>query len=476
MPDASERPNLVFIMADDHARHALSAYGSRINRTPNLDRIASDGMRFDNAFCTNSICTPSRASILTGTYNHVNGVTTLNTPMDNTHETFPKLMQQAGYQTAMFGKWHLGEGSAHEPTGFDKWNILPGQGLYHDPSFVTSDGEKVIEGYVTDIVTDLTLDWIRQRDPHKPFAVMSHHKAPHAAWEPDEKHAHLFDDVTIPEPETFWDDYATRSAAAEAARCRMIDLRDHGLELEVPDDLSEQEEISWWYQQYIKDYLRCIASIDDNVGRILNYLEESGLADNTVVVYTSDQGFFLGDHGWFDKRFMYEESLAMPLMISYPDLVVEGSVCSDFVLNVDFAPTFLDLAGIDVPPEMQGTSFRPLLSGETPTRWQTSMYYRYWMHRDDQHNIFAHYGVRTHDHKLIYFYNDPLGQPGAFGPVDPPSWELYDLKADPFEINNVYGKPEYADVQRGLKAELARLQLELGDEPHSSDEMQISDL
>jgi len=455
-------------MADDHARHALSAYGSAINETPNLDRIATGGMRFDNAFCTNSICTPSRASILTGTYNHTNGVTTLNTPMDNTLTTFPKLMQEAGYQTAMFGKWHLGEGAEHEPTGFDDWAVLPGQGRYFDPLFVAAEGERVVDGYVTDIVTDMTLDWIRDRDASKPFMVMSHHKAPHAAWETDEKHAHMYDDVTIREPETFWDDYATRSPAAVAARCRMTDLRDHGLTLEVPEGLSGSEETSWWYQQYIKAYLGCIASIDDNVGRLLDYVEESGLADNTIVVYTSDQGFFLGDHGWFDKRFMYEESLAMPLVLRYPDVVSAGSVCTDFVLNVDFAPTFLDLAGIDIPSEMQGTSFRPLLSGTAPHGWQESMYYRYWMHRDDQHNIFAHYGVRTHDHKLIYFYSDPLDQPGAHGPVDPPSWELYDLNADPLEVNNVHGQAEYADVERELKAELARLQVEFGDDAHPS--------
>jgi len=468
MTDTRNRPNVIFIMADDHARHAMTTYGSRINQTPNLDRIATGGMRFDNAFCTNSICTPSRASILTGTYNHVNGVTTLNTPMDNTLETFPKLMQQAGYQTAIFGKWHLGEGPEHQPTGFDEWTILPGQGRYHDPAFVTPEGDAVIKGYVTDIITDLTLDWIDARDPNEPFMVMSHHKAPHAEWEPDEKHANMYDDVTIREPETFWDDYATRSPAALAAKCRMLDLESHGLTGRVPEGLSEAEQTSWWYQRYIKDYLACIASIDDNVGRILDYLERNGLTDNTMVVYTSDQGFFLGDHGWFDKRFMYEESLAMPLVIRYPDGIAPGSVCRDFVLNVDFAPTFLDLAGIDAPVAIQGTSFAPLLAGETPPRWQTSMYYRYWMHRDDQHNIFAHYGVRTHEYKLIYFYNDPMDQPGAFGPVDPPSWELYDLTSDPFEINNVYGNPAYADVELDLKAELVRLQLSVGDEAHPS--------
>ena len=336
---------------------------------------------------------------------------------------------------------------------------------------LAAEGERVVDGYVTDIVNDMTLDWIRDRDADEPFMVMSHHKAPHAAWEPDEKHAQMYDDVTIREPETFWDDYATRSPAADAAKCRMVDLLTHGLTPEVPEGLSEGDEISWLYQQYVKNYLRCVASIDDNVGRLLDYLEESGLADNTMVVYTSDQGFFLGDHGWFDKRFMYEESLAMPLLISYPDGIAAGSVCPDFVLNVDFAPTFLELAGIEAPSSMQGTSFAPLLAGRSPGEWQKSMYYRYWMHRDDQHNIFAHYGVRTHDHKLIYFYNDPLDQPGAFGPIDPPSWELYDLRADPYEINNVYGNPAYAAVERDLKVELARLQLEVGDVAHPSQEV-----
>lgn len=390
--------------------------------------------------------------------------------MDNTLETFPKLIRQAGYQTAMFGKWHLGQGAAHEPTGFDDWTVLPGQGRYHDPVFVTAEGEHVVDGYVTDIVTDLTLDWIENRDTDKPFMVMSHHKAPHSAWEPDEKHADMYSGVTIPEPETFWDDYATRSPVAMAAKCRMLDLQAHELTLEVPGRMSESEEIAWWYEQAIKKYLACIASIDDNVGRILDFLEESGLASNTIVVYTSDQGFFLGDHGWFDKRFMYGESLSMPLLISYPAKVDAGTVSDDFVLNVDFAPAFLELAGIDVPETMQGTSFAPVLLGETPSDWQASMYYRYWMHRDDQHNIFAHYGVRTHDYKLIYFYNDPLDQPGAFGPVDPPAWELYDLKADPSEINNVYGDPAYAAMERELKAELARLQLEVGDVAHPSQE------
>ncbi len=461
------RPNLLYIMADDHAAHAISAYsGGRINKTPQLDRLAAGGMRFDAAFCTNSICTPSRATILTGTYNHVNGVTTLDTPMDNRLPTYPKLMQAAGYQTAIFGKWHLGHGPAHDPTGFDEWAVLPGQGEYHDPEFLRPQGRAVIPGYATDIITDLALDWLGRRDPTRPFALMVHHKAPHRHWEPDAKHAAMYEHETIPEPHTLWDDPAARSAAAAAARLHMMDLVEADLKAPVPTGLSYAEEVAWRYQRYIKDYLRCVASIDDNVGRVLDYLDGNGLADNTVVVYTSDQGFFLGDHGWFDKRFMYEESLAMPLLVRYPRQVAPGSVCAAMVLNVDFAPTFLDLAGLPIPQEMQGASFRPLLGGDTPAGWQESMYYRYWMHRDEAHNVWAHYGVRTLTHKLIYFYNDPLNQPGAHGPVDPPHWELYDLQVDPFETNNVYGNPDYAVVVAELENELARLQAILGDRPY----------
>ncbi len=463
------RPNLLFIMSDDHASHAISAYGSRINATPHLDRIAAGGMRFDNCFCTNSICTPSRAAVLTGTYNHVNGVTTLDTPMDNRLLTFPKLLQAAGYQTAIFGKWHLGHGPGHDPTGFDEWTVLPGQGEYHDPEFLTPDGATTLSGYVTDIITDLSLGWLERRDPDRPFALMVHHKAPHRHWEPDAAHAHLYEGETIPEPETFWDDYATRSAAAAAAKCHMMDLDERDLKAPIPEGLSEAEEVSWRYQRYIKDYLRVVASIDDNVGRLLDGLDDAGIADDTVVVYTSDQGFFLGDHGWFDKRFIYEESLSMPLLVRYPPMITPGSVCEDMVLNVDFAPTFLELAGVDIPGHVQGTSFVPLLSGERPPTWQTSMYYRYWMHGDSSHNVWAHYGVRTLHHKLIYFYNDPLGQPGARGGVQPPEWELYDLGADPFEVDNVYADPASRSVVQELRQELRRLQALLGDTPHPTD-------
>ncbi len=463
----ADRPNFVFIMSDDHAAHAISAYGSRINTTPHLDRIADGGMRFDSCFCTNSICTPSRAAILTGTYNHVNGVTTLDTHLDNGLTTFPQLLQAAGYQTALFGKWHLGHGPHHDPAGFDVWRVLPGQGHYHNPVMLNHDG-RIIErgGYVTDLITDDCLRWLDQRDPERPFMLLCHHKAPHRTWEPSREHFTMYDDVDIPEPDTMFDDHATRTAAVRAMRMGLMDL-DPIVDLKspVPDGLTENEEIRWRYQRYIKDYLRVIASIDDNVGRVLDRLAAEGLADDTVVVYTSDQGFFLGDHGWFDKRLMYEESLSMPFLVRYPAMVAAGSTCDDMALNVDIGPTFLELAGVDVPDEMQGVSLVPLLRGESPERWRRSMYYRYWMHRDAAHNVPAHYGVRTATHKLICYYNDPLGQPGANGPADPVEWELFDLVNDPLETTNVIDDPSYAAVVAELQAELARLQDELGDTP-----------
>ena len=480
---APARPNLLFVMSDDHAAHAISAYttGDRparparpqINHTPHLDRIAEGGMRFDSCFCTNSICTPSRASVLTGTYNHVNGVTTLVTPMDNTLDTFPKRLQAAGYQTALFGKWHLGHGPDHDPTGFDRWRVLPGQGHYHNPVMLQpradGRGHDVVErgGYVTDLITDDALRWLDRRDPDRPFALLVHHKAPHRSWEPSREHFTLFDDVDIPEPETMRDDHQGRAEVVQAMRMRLMDL-DPVVDLKatVPPGLTEDEEVRWRYQRYIKDYLRTIASVDDNVGRLLDRLDDEGIADDTIVVYTSDQGFFLGDHGWFDKRMMYEESVAMPLLVRYPRAVAAGSVCDDLALNVDFAPTFLELAGVDVPDDMQGTSLVPLLEGERPTDWQDSMYYRYWMHDDAIHRVPAHYGVRTRTHKLIGYYNDPLEQAGARGPAGTPEWELFDLGADPWELHNVIGDPAYRDVALELQAELSRLQAEVGDEGH----------
>ncbi|MFK8026273.1 MAG: sulfatase [Ilumatobacter sp.] len=470
---SSAPPNLLFIMSDDHAAHAISAYGSRINATPHLDRIASNGMRFDAAFCTNSICAPSRAAILTGTYNHINGVTTLDTHLDNTLWTFPKALQSKGWQTAIFGKWHLGHGPAHDPTGFDHWRVLPGQGHYHNPVFIDSEtGIDERGGYVTDLITDDCLDWIDRRDPDRPFALFCHHKAPHRTWEPDAAHFTMYDDVEIPFPDTFRDDLTGRAEVIQAVRMRMLDLDPiTDLKATVPPGLTLDQEIEWRYQRYIKDYLRVVASIDDNVGRMLDFLDARGLAENTIVVYTSDQGFFLGDHGWFDKRLMYEESLAMPLLISHPASVPAGSVSDDVVVNVDFGPTLLDMLGVEVPTDLpdpvQGRSFAPILRGECPDDWPTSMYYRYWMHDDGAHACPAHYGVRTRTHKLICYYNDPLDQPGAIGPADPIEWELFDLVADPLEVDNLYGRAGTEEITTELFAELTRLQTAVGDQPHA---------
>jgi len=480
---ADSRPNILFIMSDDHASHAMSCYGSRINRTPNLDRIAADGMRYDHCFCTNSICTPSRAAILSGTYNHVNGVTTLATPMDNRLRTFPKLLQSAGYQTAVFGKWHLGQGPRHCPTGFDDWAVLPGQGCYHNPAFVFKDDaepggvKRTVHGYATDLITDMSLDWLQHRDADRPFCLLCHHKAPHRPWYPDEKHAALFLNEDVPEPDTLFDDYAHRAQAAQAAAMRVgVHMNPTDVKAEIPDGMSEHDLRRWAYQRYIKDYLRVVQSIDDNVGRMLDALDQAGLSENTLVVYTSDQGFFLGDHGWYDKRFMYEESLRMPFILRYPKEAAAGSVNEDIVLNVDFPALFLDLADIPVPADFQGRSLRPLLRGETPPDWRRAMYYRYWMNKA-HHNVAAHYGVRTKTHKLVYYYYDGCGQPGAdeghfagrggVASLDglPPEWELFDLEQDPAELRNVYDEPAYAAVREELRGILHSLQDELGDEP-----------
>ena len=479
MPPA--RPNILFILSDDHAAHAISAYGSRINHTPNIDRIAQRGMRFDNCFCTNAICTPARASILTGTHNHVNGVTTLETDLDNSIPTFAGQLKAHGYQTAIFGKWHLGEGKQHQPNPdhFDEWAVFPGQGLYHNPEVIFPDGEKrSVPGYATDLITDFSLDFIEKRDSERPFCLFTWHKAPHRPWEPDEKHLSMFIGKNIPEPETLYDDYANRSAFAEAAHMRVgLDMNDSDLKAKPNKNLSEDELRRWAYQRYIKDYLRVVASVDDNVGRQLNDLEERGLLQNTIVIYSSDQGFFLGDHGWYDKRFMYEESLRMPFLISYPNVIAEGMTNDQIVTNVDFAPTLLSLCGASVPEEMQGKDFSPLLEGKRPDDWQQSMYYRYWMNGSN-HNVAAHYGIRTHRYKLIYFYNDGLGQKGSDGGLCgriqasehtlygmKPAWELFDLEKDPHELTNRYDDPNYVTVIEELKTELHAWQSRIGDHP-----------
>lgn len=467
-----ERPNILFIMTDDHAAHAISAYGSKINKTPQMDRLAAQGMRFDRCFAVNSICTPSRATILTGKYSHKNGVPVFNT-FDSTQPHVARYLQSAGYYTAIVGKWHLGS----EPTGFDYYTVLPGQGLYHDPVFLDRNGKRKIEGYATDIITDMALDVLKNRPKDKPFFLCLHHKAPHREWSPDAKHAKMYDEIDIPEPPTLRDDYATRTDAARETTmtiARHLNRRDLKLtpptdlkgparqqwfthvpmELTVeiagkPTTLTGDALLRWKYQRYIKDYLRCIASVDDNVGRVLDYLDANGLRENTLVIYTSDQGFFLGDHGWYDKRFMYEESLKMPFIARLPGVIRPGSVQDAMALNVDFAPTFMELAALKIPSDMQGRSLVPLFRGKTPRTWRTSMYYRYY-HDPGHHNTRAHYGVRTQTHKLIYFWKKD-------------QWELYDLRNDPTELNNIYSDRSQAKVIARLKKELYHLKKQVQD-------------
>ncbi|KAH6669738.1 N-acetylglucosamine-6-sulfatase [Plectosphaerella plurivora] len=501
------RPNILFIMADDHAAKSISCYGAGINKTPNLDRIANEGMRFDHCYVTNSICTPSRAAIITGTHNHVNGVMTLDSKINKHTPNVAKQLRTGGYQTAMVGKWHLGEGKESEPTGFDYWSVVPGQGEYWDPSFIEPSGTSRIPGYATDIITDKCLDFMKNRDKERPFFVMCHHKAPHRSWEYDPKHKDLYKDP-VRLPDTFNDDYKNRARAAKVAKMRIADditYNDLGIvQPEGPSSLigSKMVDIWWWsdrkipapddvtkmrlicketgevftfktpaelaefkFQRYMQRYLRTIQSIDDNVGRMLDWLEAEGLADNTLVVYTSDQGFFLGEHGWFDKRFMYEESFQMPFMARLPGVISPGSVCQDIVCNVDFAPTFLDLAGVRIPSYMQGDSFLQVLAGHTPHDWQQVAYHRYWMHRDIIHEAYAHYGVRDQRYKLIYWYNEDFGLEGTRPGGEEKEWELFDCQEDPLELFNCYADPKYKDVVAKMTRMLEDKMLQIGDEP-----------
>jgi arylsulfatase A-like enzyme len=469
---AQGRPNILFIMSDDHAAHAIGAYGSRVNRTPNLDRLAASGVRFANCFCVNSICSPSRATILTGKYSHLNGVPTFNR-FDGSQPTVAKYLQVAGYYTGMIGKWHLGS----DPTGFDQWTILPGQGVYYNPAFLTPKGGRVIQGYVTDIITDLAIDFLNNRPKDKPFFLMCHHKAPHRPWDPDERHRAMFAGTQIPEPPTLRDDYATRTDAIRECTQKVFkDLTRRDLKLEPPAGLSGsalkewlstkpaevQIELdgkiqtltgdalnAWKYQRYLQDYLACVQSIDDNVGRLLDWLDRNGLASNTVVIYTSDQGFFLGDHGLYDKRFMYEASVRMPFLVRWPGVAKAGLVQEAMAINPDFAPTFMDIAGLKTPGDMQGRSLAPLLKGEPPADWRTSYYYRYY-HDPGDHNTRAHYGVRTMTHKLICFWKKD-------------QWEFYDLTQDPDELHNLYNDPAQQEAVAKLKLELFRLKKEVKD-------------
>ena len=474
------RPNIVFIMTDDHAAHAISAYGSRVNSTPSLDRLAREGALLRNVFATNSICTPSRAAILTGQYSHVNGVTMFNR-FDSSRATVARRLQAGGYYTGMIGKWHLGS----DPVGFDRWEILPGQGAYVNPVLYTATGEKTYSGrYATDVITDLAIDFMKSRPRNKPFFLMLHHKAPHRPWEPDAAHGSRFTDRWIPEPATFWDSYDTRTDALHENQQRVAaDLTRRDLKLQPPADLQGAQLTAWlttkpdtvttmrngesvtltgealarWkYQRLMQDYLATVQSVDDNVGRVLDFLDRNSLSKNTMVIYTSDQGFFLGDHGLFDKRFMYEESLRMPFLVRWPAAIKAGTRSDAVALNVDFAPTFLEAAGMSVPGDMQGRSVLPILRGRTPDDWRTSMYYRYY-HDPGDHNTRAHYGVRTRTHKIIHFWKKD-------------QWELFDLVNDPSELHNLYGQPGQEKLTAALKAELIRLKRAVGDNDQLANE------
>ena len=475
----ADSPNIVFIFSDDHAEHAISAYGSKVNQTPHLDRLAQEGARFTNSFVTNSICTPSRATLLTGQYSHLNGVPVFNR-FDSSRDTVAKHLQAGGYHTGNIGKWHLGS----DPVGFDRWCVLPGQGVYWNPTFLTPAGKLSIEGHCTDVTTDLGIEFLNTRPKDKPFFLMLHQKAPHRNWEPDERNKARFKDQVIPEPDTLWDDYATRPAALpENEQTVAHDLTRRDLKLEPPAELNGAERNQWlgvkptevtvngetlegveltkWkYQRYMQDYLACVQGVDDGVGRVLDYLEEHDLSKDTLVIYSADNGWYLGDLGMYDKRFMYEPGLRVPLIAKGPGIKA-NSTPSEFVANIDLAPTFLDLAGLPIPESMQGRSLAPLLRGESPADWRESVYYRYY-HDPGHHNTRAHYGVRTKTHKLIYYWTKK-------------AYEMYDLAVDPAEQHNLLfseseaNKPEVAAKFAELKAEIVRLQTEYKDDGQYAD-------
>lgn len=500
----AEQPNIIFIMTDDHAYQAISAYGSKLMQTPNIDRLANEGMLFNKGYVTNSICSPSRAVALTGKFSHLNGVRDNLDVFDSTQVTFPKILRKKGYQTAIVGKWHL----KSEPTGFDYWKVLPDQGHYYDPEFRTPQGIVKEEGYVTDVTTDLALNYLDSlRDKEKPFLLMYHHKAPHRQWWPSMEDLEAYKDSEIPSPATLYDNYVNRGTAAKEAEMRINDhmalsmdnkirpdlLKTMNLEeflswyessyLERYNRLDEDEKQKWdavygsinedfekntpkgkaltfWkYQRYMQDYLASLKSVDRNIGRLLDYLDQNNLVENTIIVYTSDQGFYLGEHGWFDKRFMYEPSFRTPLIIKYPKLIKAGSINNNLVQNVDFAPTFLDLSGAAIPNDMQGESLLPLFSNDN-SNWRDALYYHYYEY-PGIHMVKRHFGVRTERYKLIHFYYD----------VD--EWELYDLEKDPEELNNVYNNPEYKVVQQEMHKRLDELRIQYKDNSDSLNQQWI---
>lgn len=470
------RPNILFIMADDHAANAIGCYGSRLaglDPTPSIDKLADEGARLDRVACTNALCTPSRASILTSKYGHITGVRTIVDSLDPTLPHLGTLLQAGGYQTALIGKWHL----FSEPTGFDDWQYLSAahqQGTYFDPELTTRhEGTIQVPGYVSDIITDRSLAWLRDRDRDRPFFLMCHHKATHDFWQFPDRHAHRFDDE-IPEPSNLFEDKSHRSAGSRdfgssvSPGNRYRSLAD----VFAADDyvtgrldttgMDAEQVTRAAYRKYVRDYLRCAATIDDSVAELLTFLDEDGIAEQTVVIYTSDQGMLLGEHDHGDKRWMFSESLQMPFLVRYPPEIAPRSVNDDIITNLDFAPTLLDYAGLDVPDDMQGRSFRGNLAGRTPADWPQAMYYRYWMHMDI-HGVPAHYGIRTGRYKLMFFYGLPLDATGSNYPPTPVGWELYDTESDPDENHNVYDDPAYADVVAELTAELDRLKRHYGD-------------
>ena len=479
------QPNIIFIMTDDHGYQAVSAYGSGLNSTPNLDRIGDEGIIFRNSFVCNSICAPSRAALLTGKHSHANGHLDNRMRFDSSQVTFPKLLRDAGYQTALIGKWHL----KSDPTGFDYWNILPGQGSYYNPDFIEMGRTYRENGYATTIITDMAIEWLSNRDTAKPFCLMVHHKAPHRNWMPDTVDLDLYDGASFPVPDNFFDDYKGRQAASLQEMSIMHDMR-MSSDLKITgadgDSISPAEKDYLWYlnnrlgpeqyrawcreydsislaynkhplsgdslalyklNRYLTDYLRTIQSVDRNTGRLMDYIDASGLKDNTLVVYTSDQGFYLGEHGWFDKRFMYEESFRTPLMMRLPAGYTSRGDIEEMVQNIDLAPTFLEMAGVTPPEEMQGVSMVPLLRGIKPGKWRDALYYQYYEY-PAEHAVRKHYGIRTGRYKLIHFYDD----------ID--QWELYDLTTDPHEMHNLIDDPGYDAVEKKLRRKLNGLRKE----------------